>query len=175
MPDKGERRRSPSPSGPRSNSTLLRRLLVLFDGGMLTSGDEGEGTGCGVPVLGGVDDTASGVGVVALLPAGAAVAVRGEQTVLAPTVVAAQPSRRRRQRQRRGLLTVAAIVDVVGRLHVMVTTWRPAAWLNTTWAFKLFARQRSYNDEKSALETTGCGVGQTGPSTLAHASPLTTF
>jgi hypothetical protein len=41
-------------------------------------------------LLGGVDDTASRVGVVALLPAGAAVAVEGEQTVLAPTVVAAQ-------------------------------------------------------------------------------------
>jgi hypothetical protein len=57
---------------------------------------------------------------------------------------------------------------------VMVATWRPAAWLNTTQAFKPFARQRSYNAEKSALETACCGVGQAGPSTLVHSSPLTT-
>ncbi len=44
---------------------------------MITSVDEGEGTGCAV--LGGVDDTAW-VGVVALLPAGAAVAIEGERT-----------------------------------------------------------------------------------------------
>ncbi len=107
------------------------------------------------------------------MPAGAAVAVVGEQTVLAPTVVAARPRRRRRWRRR--LLAVAAIMDVVGRLHVTVTTCRPAAWPNTTRAFKPLARQRSYNAEKSALETSGCGVGQTGPSTHAHTSPLTTF
>ncbi len=61
---------------------------------MITSGNKGEGTGCGV--LGGVDDTASGVGVVTLLPAGAAVAVEGKRNVLAPTVVAARPRHRRR-------------------------------------------------------------------------------
>ncbi len=71
-------------------------------------------------------------------------------------------------------LMATAIVDVVGRLHVMVATWRPAAWLNTTRAFKPFARQHSYNAEKSALKTAGCGVGQAGISTLAHSSPLTT-
>jgi hypothetical protein len=66
-------------------------------------------------------------------------------------------------------------VDVVGRLHVTVTTCRLAAWLNTTRVFKPLARQRSYSAEKSALETAGCGVGQTGPSAHAHKSPLTTF
>ncbi len=69
---------------------------------------------------------------------------------------------------------MAALVGVVGRLQVMVTTWRPAAWLNTTRAFKPFAIQRSYKAEKSALETAGCGVGQAGVSTLAHSPPLTT-
>ncbi len=43
-------------------------------------------TGC--TILGGVDDIAW-VGMVALFPAGAAVAVGGERTVLASTVVAA--------------------------------------------------------------------------------------
>ncbi len=65
-------------------------------------------------------------------------------------------------------------MDVVGRLHMMVMTWVPVAWLNTTRAFKPLDIQRSYSAEKSALETAGCGVGQTGPSTLAHSLPLTT-
>ncbi len=53
---------------------------------MVASGDEGEGTGC--TMLGGVGGTAW-VGVVALFPARAAIAVEGERTVLASTVVAA--------------------------------------------------------------------------------------
>jgi hypothetical protein len=165
-PDRGERRSSPSPSGPRSSSTSLRRLLILLGGGVITSGDEGA-------ILGGEGDTAWD-GVAALFSAGAAVAVEGERTAFASTVVAARPRRRRRRRRRRRLLAVAAVVGVVGRLHVTVTTWRPAAWLNTTRAFKPLARQRSYNAEKSALETVGCGVGQAGISTLAHSPPLTT-
>ncbi len=160
-----------SPSGPRSNSTSLRCLLILLGGGVVASGNEGEGTGC--TILGGVDNTAW-ISVVALFPAGAAVAVEGERAVLASTVVVARPRRRRRQRRRWRLLAVAAIADVVGRLHVMVATWRPAVWLNTTHAFKPFARQRSYSAEKSALETAGCDVGRAGISTLAHSSPLTT-
>jgi hypothetical protein len=92
-PDRGERRSSSSPFGPRSNSTSLRCLLILLGGGVVVSGDKGEGTGC--ILLGGVDDTAW-IGVVALSPAGAAeamaaVAVEGEQAVLASTVVAARP------------------------------------------------------------------------------------
>ncbi len=172
-PDRGERRSlSSSPSGPRSNSTLLRRLLILLGGGVVASGDEGEGTGCAL--LGGVDDTAW-TGVVVLFPAKAAeviaaVAVEGKRTVLALVEVAARPRRRRRWR----FLAVAAIADVVGRLQVMVATWKPAAWLNTTRAFGPFTRQRSYNAEKSALETAGCDVGRAGVSTLAHSFPLTT-
>jgi hypothetical protein len=50
-PDRGERRNSPSPSGPRSSSTSLRRFLILLGGGVITSGDEGA-------ILGGVHDTA---------------------------------------------------------------------------------------------------------------------
>jgi hypothetical protein len=148
----------------------MRRLLILLGGGVVTSGDKGEGTGCAM--LDGVDDTAW-VGVVALFLAGAAVAVEGEWTLLASTVVAARPRRRRRRRRQR-FVAVVAIVDVLGRLHMMVATWIPAAWLNTTRAFKPFARQHSYNAEKSALETAGCGVGQAGTSMLAHSSPLTT-
>ncbi len=126
-----------------------------------------------VQFLAGVDDTAW-VGVVALFPAGTAVAVEGERTVPASTVMAARPRRRRRRPRRRRLLAVAEIVDVVGKLHVMVATWRPVAWLNTMQAFRPFARQGSYSAEKSALETAGCGVGQAGFSTLAYSSPLTT-
>ncbi len=68
---------------------------------------------------------------------------------------------------------MVAIMVAVGRLHVMVTTWRPAAWLNTMQAFRPLARQCSYSAEKSVVETAGCGVGQTGPSMLAHTPPLT--
>ncbi len=176
-PGRGERRSSLlSPSGPRSNSTSLRRLLSLLRGGVVASGDKGEGTGGAL--LGGVDDTAW-TGVVALFPAGAAedmaaVTVEGERTIFASVAVAARPRRRRRRRRWWRFLAVAAIADVVGRLQVMVTTWRPAAWLNTTRAFRPFARQRSYNAEKSALETAGCDVGRAGFSTLVHSLPLTT-
>ncbi len=62
---------------------------------------------------------------------------------------------------------------IVGRLQEMVMTWRPAAWLKTTHAFRPLARQRSYSAEKSAVETAGCGVGQAGPSTFTHMPPLT--
>ncbi len=47
----------------------------------------------------------------------------------------------------------------------------PAAWLKTTRAFKPLARHRSYNAEKSAMETAGCVVEQAGSPTL----PLTTL
>ncbi len=68
---------------------------------------------------------------------------------------------------------MAAVADVVGRLHVMVITCIPAAWLNTTHAFKPLAKHRSYSAEKSAVETAGCGLKQAGSSTqpltmLAH-------
>jgi hypothetical protein len=71
----------------------------------------------------------------------------------------------------------------VGRLQDMVMLWMPAAWLNIRRAFKPLARQRSYSDEKSALETAGCGVGPDGAGcvvgqagTPAPApSPLTTL
>ncbi len=91
---------------------------------MVASGDEGEGTGCGL--LGGVDDIAW-TGVVALFPAGAAeviaaVAVEGERTVFASVEVAARPHRQRRRRRWWRFLAVAAIADVVGRLQVMVAT-----------------------------------------------------
>jgi hypothetical protein len=66
---------------------------------------------------------------------------------------------------------VAAVAEDVGRLHVTVMTCIPAAWLNTTRAFKPLARQRSYSAVKSAVETAGCSLKQAGSSTL----PLTTL
>jgi hypothetical protein len=56
---------------------------------------------------------------------------------------------------------------------VTVMTCVPAAWLNTTCAFRPLARHRSYNAEKSAVEIAGCDVKQAGSSmlplsTLAH-------
>ncbi len=61
----------------------------------------------------------------------------------------------------------------VGRLQETVAIWIPATWLKTTRALRPLAKQHSYSTEKSALET--AGVGQTGPSTLVHAPPLTTL
>ncbi len=152
--DGGERRRSPSPSTSRNNSTSLRRLRVLLAGGVVTSGEDSVGTS--------PDGAAT---------AEAAVYVEGTPTVLLPAVAAARP--RRRRRRRRCLTTVAAVAEGVGRLHVTVMTCKPAAWLNTTRAFKPLARQRSYSAVKSALETVGCSLEQAGTSmlprtTLAH-------
>ncbi len=47
--------------------------------------------------------------------------------------------------------------------------------LKSTRALNPLAIQHSYSAEKSAVETAGCGVGQTGPSMLAHTPPLTTL
>ncbi len=66
---------------------------------------------------------------------------------------------------------MASVADVVGRLHVTVTTCIPAAWLKSTRAFRPLARQRSYSAEKSAVETAGCGLKQAGSTSL----PLTTL
>ncbi len=107
--------------------------------------------------------------------AGAAVAVEGQQFELAPKVVTSWPRRRQGRRQRQRFPAVASVVVAVGRLLETVTTRRPAVWLNTTRAFRPFARQRSYSAEKSVVETAGCGVGQAGPSTLVHTPPLTTL
>jgi hypothetical protein len=60
--DRGERRSSPSTSKSPDCSTSLRRLLVLFAGGVVTSGGEGGASGIGV-VASGVGVGASGVGV----------------------------------------------------------------------------------------------------------------
>jgi hypothetical protein len=66
---------------------------------------------------------------------------------------------------------VAEVGEGVDMLHVTVMICKPAAWLNTTRAFKPLARQRSYNAVKSALETVGCSLEQAGSSML----PLTTL
>ncbi len=68
---------------------------------------------------------------------------------------------------------MVAAADDAGRLHVTVMICVPAAWLKTTRAFKPLARHRSYNAEKSAMETADCVVEQAGSSmlplaTLAH-------
>jgi hypothetical protein len=70
--------------------------------------------------------------------------------------------RPRWRRQRRRRFSAMAILVAVGRLQDMVILWIPAAWLNIRRAFKPLARQRSYSNEKSALETAGCGVGPAG-------------
>jgi hypothetical protein len=102
-------------------------------------------------------------------------AVAGDRSEFAPTVLAVRPHHQWWRRRQRRFSAVAAVVVALGRLQEMVTTWRPAAWLNTTRALRPLAIQRSYSTEKSAVETAGCGVGQTGPSTLAHTPPLTTL
>jgi hypothetical protein len=51
------------------------------------------------------------------------------------------------------------VVDI-GKLQDTVTTWTPVAWLNTTLAFSPLARQRSYNAEKSAVESACGGLEQ---------------
>jgi hypothetical protein len=43
MQDRGERRRSPSPSTPRNSSTSLRCLRVLLAGSVVTSGEDSVG------------------------------------------------------------------------------------------------------------------------------------
>ncbi len=151
MQNGGEWRRSPSPSTSRNNSTSLCRLRVLLAGGVMTSGEDDVGTS---PAEAATAEAAGYVG--------------GTPSVLLPAVVAARP-RHRRQRRRR-LTTVAAVAEGVGRLHLTVMTCNPAAWLNTTRAFKPLARQRSYKAKKSAMETVGCSLEQAGSSTL----PLTT-
>jgi hypothetical protein len=154
MQNGGERRRSPSPSTSRNNSTSLRRLRVLSAGSVVTSGEDDVGTSPAEAAT-----------------AEAAVYVGGTPSVLLPTVVAARPCRRQQRGWRRRLTTVAAVAEGVGRLHVTVMTCNPAAWLNTTRAFKLLARQRSYSAEKSAVEIVGCSLEQAGSSML----PLTTL
>jgi hypothetical protein len=97
--DRGERRSSPSPFSPRNSSTSLLHLLVLFAGGLKTSGYEG-GTSC--RGLGGVGDGGAGIGVEAFPPAmvaaaGAATTMEGKQSVLVPTVMEARPCHRQRR------------------------------------------------------------------------------
>jgi hypothetical protein len=54
--EKGERRISPSSSGPRNSSTSLHHFLALFAGGVFNSGGEGGGgvVGDGGAVFGSV-------------------------------------------------------------------------------------------------------------------------
>jgi hypothetical protein len=94
--------------------------------------------------LGGVGDGEAGVGVKAfplagVATAGAVMTEEGKRSLLAPTVVTAQPRRRRQWR----LPAVAAVLVGVGMLQDTGTTWRPAAWLNTTCAFSPLAMQHS--------------------------------
>jgi hypothetical protein len=67
--EKGERRISPSSSGPRNSSTSLRRFLAFFAGGVFTSGSEGVG--------GVVGDSCAVFGSVVSLQAGEATSDEG--------------------------------------------------------------------------------------------------
>ncbi len=89
--DMGERRSSPSSSGPRSNSALFRRLLALFAGGVFTSSGKG-GSGA-------VGDGGAVFGRGTSLQAGAATSDEGGGG-LSLAAVAARPHHLRRQRQR---------------------------------------------------------------------------
>jgi hypothetical protein len=91
-------------------------------------------------------------------------------------VAAAALSRLERRRRRRRLFTVvAAVVEETGRVHVMVTVCRPAAWLKDTRAFSPLSIHRSYKAEKSAEETDGGGLEQAGSPTQVTTPPLTTL
>ncbi len=109
----------------------------------------------------GADDSPpAGVAKAGTTTAGTAFIGVGKWTVLARAVLATRPRRQRQWRQRRRLPAVVAAVVDIGRLQDTVTTWTPVAWLNTTLAFSPLARQRSYNAEKSAVETAGGGLEQ---------------
>jgi hypothetical protein len=46
-----------------------------------------------------------------------------------------------------------------GKLQETVNIWRPAAWLNTTQAFKPLPKHLSYSAVNSAAMTAGCCAG----------------
>jgi hypothetical protein len=91
-------------------------------------------------------------------------------------VAAAALSRLVRRRRRRRLFTaVAAYMEETGKVHVIVTVCRPAAWLKDTRAFSPLSMHRSYKAEKSAEETDGGGLEQAGSPTQVTTPPLTTL
>jgi hypothetical protein len=81
----------------------------------------------------------------------------------------------RQWRGRRLFPAVAADVEEAGKVHVMVTVCRPAAWLKDTRAFSPLSMHHSYKAEKSAAETDGSGLEQAGSPTLVTTPPLTTL
>jgi hypothetical protein len=92
-------------------------------------------------------------------------------------VAAAALSRlvRRRRQWRRLFTAVAADMEETGKVHVIVTVCRPAAWLKDTRAFSPLSMHRSYKAEKSTEETDGGGLEQAGSPTQVTTPPLTTL
>jgi hypothetical protein len=74
--------------------------------------------------------------------------------------------------QRRCPLAAAEVTAGAGMLHVIVRTWFPAAWMNTTRAFKPQAVHLSYSAIKSAEEMAGCCLVQMGSTARAPTLPL---
>ncbi len=160
--EKGERKTSPSSSGPRSSSASLRRLLALFAGGVFTSGSER-----GSSVVG---DGGAVFGRVASSQAGAATSDEGGggHSRLPLAAVAARLRRLQQRRwQRRRLPAVAAVMVGTGRMHVTVMACRPPAWLTAMCALRPLYIQSSYN----AAETDGGGLGLAGSPTQVATPP----
>jgi hypothetical protein len=189
--ERGERRSSLSFSSsiPRSSSASLRRLRTRLAGGGIASDGERDG-GVAADLVhsrGAITQAvtaASGDGVVveavhngvAFTRAGTAAS--GDSGCgrdwFSVAAVAAR-ARRFRRRRRRRLPAVAVDMGEVGRKHVKVIVWRPAAWLISTRAFNPLTMQRSYNAVKSAAVTDGGDVGQAGSLTQVATPPLTTL
>ncbi len=155
--NRGERINSLLSSGSCSSSTSLRHFLVFLTGGVMTSSGEGGAGGLG---LNGVGDGADDSPLAGVAKAGAAFIGVGKWTILAHAVLATRPRCQQQWCRRRRLPAVVVAVVDIGKLQDTVTTWTPVAWLNMTRAFSPLARQRSYNAEKSTVETAGGGLEQ---------------
>jgi hypothetical protein len=137
----GERRISLSSPPSRRSSTWFFRFLVLYTGGGAVSGDCTGGVGCGA----GTAARGTVEGVFRARAAGAA--------------VAALPRLQWRRWRRRRLPAAAEVSAGTGKLQETVNVWRPAAWLNTTRAFKPQAKHLSYSAVNSAAMKAGCCAG----------------
>ncbi len=145
-----------SPQSCRSSASFLL-FLSLFTGGGAVSGDCIGVIGCSVEATGGtVIGGAAGVACVACLGATGA-------TVSAPP----------RPRRRRRIPAATEVSAGAGKLQDTDSTWRPAAWLKTTRAFKPLARHRSYSAKNSVAMPAGCS-GRVCSSARAP-SPRTTL
>ncbi len=112
---------------------------------------------------------------------GAVASLQGEATSdeggsghsrLPVTAVAARPRHLRRQWC---LSAVAAVVVMVGMVHVTKMVCRPAAWLTATRGLRPLSIHHSYSAKKSATEADGGGLGLAGSPTQVAMPPLATL